>query len=128
MVVLKIDVTAFNVVRSTGSTMGISPSLPSPPQPPYPAPPVPPPITPPSPGQQIPKYPAISMPADYLCLSFSAGKVLGVIIATGGLQSATTACNHRIIACIIDYESSGNSDGNFGGDGGCIAQLQGKLK
>ena len=74
-----------------------------------------------------PNYPAISKPVSYECVSSNGGKVLGVISTTGGLRSATAACNHRINACIIDYDSSGNNDGNYGSDGGCIAQIQGEL-
>ena len=71
-------------------------------------------------------YPAITTPANYECF-LVAGKVLGTVVNTsGGLEPATTACNHRITACINDYESSGNNDGNFGVEGGCTAQLQGK--
>ena len=61
----------------------------------------------------------------YACL-LSTGKELGVVSTSNGLRAATAACNHRISACIIDYESSGNNDGNFGGDGGCLAIIQGK--
>ena len=94
-----------------------------------PPPPIPlsfPPVTLLSPSKPSPpKYP---MPAistrpvlPYVCSS--AGKVLGIVRTSGDLDSATAACNHRISTCIIDYESSENN----GYDGGCIAQLQGKL-
>ena len=62
---------------------------------------------------------------NYECLLF--GKVLGTVSISGGLNSATAACNHRIKYCINDYEGSGNNDGNFGVAGGGVAQLQGKL-
>ena len=77
----------------------------------------------------LPKYPTPAKLPDksvrYECVSPD-GKDLGTVNATGGLDSATAACNHRISTCIIDYESSGNNDGDFGASGGCIARIQGR--
>ena len=80
----------------------------------------------PSPQRSPPKYLAITTPANYECFS-SAGKMLGTVLNTsGGVEPATAACNHRITACQTDYESTGNNDWNFGVEGGCTAQPQGR--
>ena len=100
------------------------PQVPSPPAPRRVFPPVILTLPPTYPPAYPPNYPPISKPANYVCLL--AGQEVGIVNASGSLNSATAACNHRFSPCQNDYESSGNNDGNFGRDGGCIAQLRSK--